>query len=598
MDKNKFTPTFNPDKKFYLVFVLVMVFFYQSVIAKNKKLIENPKNNVNLFLLKDNTSDFNEKVDILNNIGFEYLISFPTKSIETCKKAIELTYKKKYESGFAKANYILGVAYWMQGDYNEALKHLLISLKKYEKIKDRAGIADSLLNIGLVYAELNEYNEASEKYDQALNLYLSLELQTHIASTFTKMAAILIEKNKNKEALKYLTNALEINNQKNFTYGIAETHNCLAILYFRENNLHKAAYHINISIELGNSINNTYGVTNGMILFGKILRLQGGFNRAENILNIALQKAEDHNLKKQMLLGYNELKGLKTITNQPEQALFFLNKYTKLKDSLFNFSNAKGIALLEFNNQGQKSNIKLSTLKDHGKGENIIYYMLILIILMISVYTGVFYFYSRKRLAREKDLTRKNWEIIESQISIVEKEKLKQKELKQHLELKNKQLTSFAFNFQQKNRCINQLQDIVKNLEKASSLEKKDLIKELKIQVKENLISDKKWESFRAFFEEIQFGFHAKLASMHPTLTPNDLKLCSLLRLNLTVQESADILGISAGSLKTSKYRLRKKLNLRVKQEIISYLISLEVEDIRNEEIPIEEDKIWLSRVS
>src|SRR5690606_37494796 len=103
-------------------------------------------------------------------------------------------------------------------------------------------------------------------------------------------------------------------------------------------------------------------------------------------------------------------------------------------------------------------------------------------------------------------------------------------------------------------------------------------VKELKDIAKENLIADKNWECFRDFFQETQYGFHAKLLSKHPHLKPNDLKLCSVIRLNFSIKEAAQILGISPGSLKTSRYRLRKKLELEPKQEIIDYLVLLETE--------------------
>src|SRR5690606_37757086 len=130
----------------------------------------------------------------------------------------------------------------------------------------------------------------------------------------------------------------------------------------------------------------------------------------------------------------------------------------------------------------------------------------------------------------------------------------------QELEFKDKQITSYALSFDQKNRIIEQLQEVVKKIEASPSPhDKMRHVKELKDIAKENLIADKNWECFRDFFQETQYGFHAKLLSKHPHLKPNDLKLCSVIRLNFSIKEAAQILGISPGSLKTSRYRLRKK---------------------------------------
>ncbi|WP_157730238.1 helix-turn-helix transcriptional regulator [Tenacibaculum jejuense] len=156
----------------------------------------------------------------------------------------------------------------------------------------------------------------------------------------------------------------------------------------------------------------------------------------------------------------------------------------------------------------------------------------------------------------------------------------KEKKLKQKIDLKNKLLSSYAFNFQQKNEIINKVFSLARGFEKTSSIsEEKKLIQELIHIGKENLQVDKEWEHFRLFFEETLAGFHSKLKSKHPELNSNDLKICSLIRLNLNIKEAANILNISPGSLKTARYRLRKKLNLKPGQKIIDYIIKIDQED-------------------
>ncbi len=156
---------------------------------------------------------------------------------------------------------------------------------------------------------------------------------------------------------------------------------------------------------------------------------------------------------------------------------------------------------------------------------------------------------------------------------LIEKEKLKQESLKEELAFKNKQLTSYAFSFEQKDKTINKIFNIVKDLEKESSFFKENQkIQELVKIEKENLIIDKEWGRFRTFFEETQSDFYTKLKKRHKKLTTNDLKLCSLTRLNLNIKEAANILNISPGSVKTARYRLRKKLNLNSEDTLIDYL--------------------------
>ncbi len=205
--------------------------------------------------------------------------------------------------------------------------------------------------------------------------------------------------------------------------------------------------------------------------------------------------------------------------------------------------------------------------------------ILIIILVMILLFGIIFLLLKEKRHNEIK----KKHAIMKLQISLaeqyIEKEKFKKNQMKDELEFKNKQLTSYAFSYEQKNRIIESLQEIVKKIENSkTNFEKIKYVKELKVVAKENLIADKNWECFRSFFEETQYRFHAKILSKHPNLKANDLKLCSVVMLNLTIKETAQVLGISPGSLKTSRYRLRKKLDLPAGKNILDYLISLELQ--------------------
>jgi FixJ family two-component response regulator len=63
----------------------------------------------------------------------------------------------------------------------------------------------------------------------------------------------------------------------------------------------------------------------------------------------------------------------------------------------------------------------------------------------------------------------------------------------------------------------------------------------------------------REAFNNADKDFFKKIKSVHPTLTPNDLKLCAYLRLNLSSKEIGPLLNISVKSVEIKRYRLRKK---------------------------------------
>ncbi len=65
-------------------------------------------------------------------------------------------------------------------------------------------------------------------------------------------------------------------------------------------------------------------------------------------------------------------------------------------------------------------------------------------------------------------------------------------------------------------------------------------------------------------------SFIRKLQYSFPELSSNDLRICSLLRENLSTKEIALQLGVSPDSANKARYRIRKKLNLRRAQSLVS----------------------------
>lgn len=516
------------------------------------------------------------KVNLLNTIGYEYWIMDANESINFGSKALQLAEKLSYPKGIARANRVVGVAYWAQGNLTQALLFLNNAYKAYESIHDKEGIANSTLNIGMVYADLKEYKKAQQYYERAINEFTALGLKGRIATTFTKIGTMLVEQRKYEEALKYLTDALKMHTDTNFTYGIAEAHNKLGILYLYKNEIEQAYYHINRSKDLGSKVSDTDGLTNNLILHGKILRLSGKLDEAVKEISMGLRLAKENNLKKYELFAYEELKEIKKLQSKPEEAYYFYDKYIVLRDSLFNLEKSKQIAYIEFANELEKKDKELVSFKAQEKKDDIIQLILVLSVIIITISGCFIYIISVQRAKKSSQLAVNKKELLKKEL---ENSELKQKELKQQLDFKNKELSTYTLNFIKKNEIVQNIQQTIQKIKKSPSVEKTKLIADLNKIVRKNISIDKDWEDFSRFFEDAHQGFYVSLKSKHPDLSTNDLKICSLIRLNLNVKEMAGILGISPDSARTARYRLRKKLQLAPEQEIFSYLVQLEKEN-------------------
>ena len=75
--------------------------------------------------------------------------------------------------------------------------------------------------------------------------------------------------------------------------------------------------------------------------------------------------------------------------------------------------------------------------------------------------------------------------------------------------------------------------------------------------------------------KEMDKDFIHKVETLFPTLSRNDIRLMSLIRMELPSGEISKILNITMDSLHKSRYRLRKKLGLGGGQSLEAFINSI-----------------------
>src|SRR5690606_5404799 len=87
---------------------------------------------------------------------------------------------------------------------------------------------------------------------------------------------------------------------------------------------------------------------------------------------------------------------------------------------------------------------------------------------------------------------------------------------------------------------------------------------------------EQEWDEFMSYFKEIHPEFSKKLSVLSQnSLSPAELRLGMLLRLNLSTKEIASILRVTPDSVRVARHRLRKKLPIDQKEELVNFLIYL-----------------------
>ena len=99
-------------------------------------------------------------------------------------------------------------------------------------------------------------------------------------------------------------------------------------------------------------------------------------------------------------------------------------------------------------------------------------------------------------------------------------------------------------------------------------------IKSLAKELDKSLSEEQECEEFMSFFQEIRPQFIKELSKRATAkLSSTELRLAMLLRLNLSSKEIAAILRVTPDSVRVARYRLRRKLPIEPKQELVNFML-------------------------
>ena len=124
-----------------------------------------------------------------------------------------------------------------------------------------------------------------------------------------------------------------------------------------------------------------------------------------------------------------------------------------------------------------------------------------------------------------------------------------------------------------KNEVLESLKQKAETLKKEES--SKNGYQQLISTINFDLQDDNNWENFSRYFEEVHKDFNSNVKTKYPQVTPNELRLLALLKMNLSSKEIANILNISQEGIKKARYRLRKKLNIQTEDSLQDLVLSL-----------------------
>jgi DNA-binding CsgD family transcriptional regulator len=165
---------------------------------------------------------------------------------------------------------------------------------------------------------------------------------------------------------------------------------------------------------------------------------------------------------------------------------------------------------------------------------------------------------------------------LESRNLSLEKQNLlmEKQNLEMELEFRNKELSTHVMYLFKKNEFIS---SIISKLLAAKSKDNSgnnvwimEILREMQANV-DNTV----WEEFERRFQQVHEDFYEKLRLKYSDLTPNEIKICAFMKLNMTTKDISAITFQSVKSIQVARNRMRKKMGITRDENLISIIQQL-----------------------
>lgn len=473
------------------------------------------------------------------------------------------------DSANAYCNERLGVMYYHIGSYNSSSTHLLQALSYFEEVEKNAMVAQISTNLANVFTRLENHQRAIAYLLKAETVFKNSTNASPrtLAGLYTNLGLAYSGNQQLDSAMLYYNKALELTNEsENPLYIASILNNMGEVNYEREEN-EEALNRYEKSLALFTQIQNHNGMGATKSNIAKLKIRLGEYDKAIDLCDESLEHFRRINSLYFIVSTQEQLYRAYKGKGDFVTALESLELYQKLNDSLMGAETTEHIANLEMHYATQKEKQKFKLLEQEAeliekelKLKQLYLYLsvsgigvlLVIVILIVLNMRG-----SKKRNQLKEDILKKEQERLEDRLFY-----------------KQKEIENFANYIQEKNQLLENLKKEIKSISKKEEYDKSSLFNITNL-VNQSLHVDNDRKELELKIDQNHQEFIYRLKSTYPKLTRTDIRLCSLLLLELSSKEIALIMNIEPNSVKTSRNRLRKKLELPANSDLVAFLNKL-----------------------
>jgi tetratricopeptide (TPR) repeat protein len=505
----------------------------------------------------------------LENFGMASKNAYKEK-ISYLQRALALAEQNNDLEGVVRISINIAQTFAQPNNNNQrALEFYLKALDVNKKLGDKKFEARALSGVGWVYKSSKKYDLALASYEKALALCLTLGEGRTAGWTYIACAAVHIELGDYGKALAHCQPALDQFESTKDSSGIASSLYRIGEVVLKQEKWNDAVPYLNRSFSISKI--NRYGAY--IAITSKLLgNAYAGLNQNQKALEFylrSLEVAQRLHMYESVSEVSRQLARIYKDQGDYKKALVYQQLYSVSNDSVFNQEKNRQLTEMQARFETENKENEIKTLKKDQHINKIYGITGMVVFVLVLVISVLIINHQRLKAKKNGELVRKERLLLEN---IVARQKLEEEKLRFTIDHNNKSLTAYTLNLIHKNELLDDIKAQVQQIRILPEPELRTNLNSLLKTVNYSIHLDKDWDNFKHHFEQVHQGFFDKLKENYPDLSPYDLRLCSLVKLNLETKQIATLLDISIESAKVARSRIRKKMGLQQEQNLQEFL--------------------------
>jgi tetratricopeptide (TPR) repeat protein len=503
----------------------------------------------------------------------------PDSLFLAAKQRYKLAADRNDEHQAARALQEMGRICFHSGQYPQSLDYYSQAARLFRKLGETARLAESYNNLG----QLHYYNRqpalARQHYRQALALYQSIRDADGLAATYGNLGHFFEKQQRYDSAFYFQHLALRQYQRRGNNLGVSKISENLGSIFEDLGKYDSSRHYFEQALRYSLLTRDSLGRIEILNNLGDVLRKTGRYREGLVFSRKALDLAVRTNERHQLSGAYNDIAKGYNLLGQNDSAFHYLALSREYQAAIYSEESGQQMALLQSLYDLEKKNAEIDRLTLARRNSQLLIISSGIVVALLIGLGALAYSRQRLKIRNERKLHDQNQAIYQTRHELVQAElknrELEEANLKQALEIKNRELSTHILQIVQKNKALEELKTRLEGLIKDDKRDQRKQIKKLVQQINESFTNDRNWEDFNAVFEHVHQSFFDKLKAHSDQLTSHDIRLISLMKMNLPSTEVATLLGISPDSLRVTRYRLRKKLGLKQGENLTAFIQAL-----------------------